>query len=79
MVKRGCETNQLKTPKLMNPDLDDELFEVIDWINKRHNNPAIYAIGISMGASILIGLLGKHGEKSGIKAGVAWACPFDYI
>jgi len=63
----------------MNPDLDDELFEVIDWINERHNNPAIYAIGISMGASILAGLLGKHGKKSGIKAGVAWACPFDYI
>jgi len=55
----------------MNPDLDAEIFEVINWINKHHNYPQIYGIGVSMGAGILAAFLGRNGKKCGIKAAVA--------
>lgn len=71
------EGNSLTTPAIIRPNLTLDYEAAIKMINKKFNNPSLYAMGISMGANRLTKYVGLSKENCPFKAIVAMATPFD--
>jgi predicted alpha/beta-fold hydrolase len=52
MVRRGIETNYLKTVLFFKGDLSPDFEAIIQFLDKKFENPEYYAVGVSMGANL---------------------------
>ena len=77
LVRRGMEGNSLTTPAMMRPDLTIDYEAAVKWINKKYNNPSLYAMGLSMGANRLTKYAGLSGKKCLFKAIAVLAVAYD--
>ncbi|KAF8321400.1 Alpha/Beta hydrolase protein, partial [Cantharellus anzutake] len=75
---RGCECGNvpLRTPQ-MSAGSPDDLCSSLLYIASIYPNAPIYAVGFSLGATVLAKYLGQEGERSRIRAGIVIACPWD--
>jgi len=64
MVRVGMESSICTEPRLYGVDLEDDVTACIEYINKRFDNPALYAFGESMGAAALCKLSSSLGKKN---------------
>jgi len=68
IVRRGIETNTLKTTLFFKYNLIDDYEVVMKYLDSRFDNPNYYSIGISMGANLLCRTTQLNGKRSRIKA-----------
>jgi hypothetical protein len=68
MVRRGMETNHLKTPTMYTGQIHDDILATVDFLNKHFDNPNLYGIGSSMGSGLLLRATGEAGKNWPFKA-----------
>ena len=68
IVRRGIETNTLKTPLFFKGDLSADYDAIMDFLDKKFDKPDYYAAGISMGANLLCRYVEIQGENCRFKA-----------
>ena len=67
MVRRGVDTNFLKTVDLLNGFIYDDVVATVDFLNKHFDNPNLYYIGWSERANYMLRATILASEK----------CPFN--
>ncbi|AWL10610.1 Putative esterase [Saliniradius amylolyticus] len=73
---RGCGRQLNRTARAYHSgDTQDALF-LLDWLRKRFPSRPLAAMGFSLGANMLLKLLGENPNSSGIRAAVAISPPF---
>lgn len=76
---RGCSGEDNLLPRAYHSgDTQDALF-FLDWLQQQFPDTAKVAIGFSLGANMLLKLLGEHPQQSYLLAGVAISTPFKLI
>jgi len=75
---RGCGNVPLRTPQLSAGSADDLRCALL-FIRKLYPDAPCFAVGFSLGATVLTKYLGEEREASGIQAGCVVACPWDLL
>lgn len=78
MNYRAVEHLEITSPHLGCADTWKDLPEVLDVIEESCPKQPIFAMGFSMGGTILTKYLGEQGEHCRIRAAVAVSCPLAY-
>eukprot|EP00435_Cladocopium_sp_Y103_P039367 s1037_g10.t1 len=78
MNYRAVEHLEITSPHLGCADTWKDLPEVLDVIEETCPKQPIFAMGFSMGGTILTKYLGEQGENCRIRAAVAVSCPLAY-
>ncbi len=74
---RGCAKGKISTPQLFCGAWTEDMRHFTKMIHEAYPNRPIYAMGFSLGASILANYLGQEGDNSLIKAAAVLADPWD--
>ncbi|KAG8882236.1 hypothetical protein FRB98_003862 [Tulasnella sp. 332] len=75
---RGCNGTRLTSPRLYHPRMTDDLRSIILYLRSFLPAVPLYALGFSMGASLLSCYLAETGESSSISAAFCISNVFDY-
>ncbi|KAG8987391.1 hypothetical protein FRB94_004761 [Tulasnella sp. JGI-2019a] len=75
---RGCNGSRLTSPRLYHPRMTDDLRSIILYLRSLLPAAPLYALGFSMGASLLSCYLAETGESSAISAAFCVSNVFDY-
>ncbi|ODV82621.1 hypothetical protein CANARDRAFT_30722 [[Candida] arabinofermentans NRRL YB-2248] len=76
---RGCGQTRLSTPQLFNGYWTDDFRFALKHLHQLFPNRPIYAVGFSLGGSILANYLGQYGDDSLLKLGCVIANPWDLV
>ncbi|KAG8844447.1 hypothetical protein FRB96_003035 [Tulasnella sp. 330] len=76
---RGCNGTRLTSPRLYHPRMTDDLRSIILYLRSFLPDAPLYALGFSMGASLLSCYLAETGESSSISAAFCVSNVFDYM
>lgn len=77
LIYRGLDGNELKTPLSFCATYTEDLEHVVNVHHRRYPKSDLYAIGASLGSTILGRYLCQEKDKSKMKAGVLFCCSFD--
>jgi len=77
IVRRGLETNNLKTPLFFEGNIGYDQDTVMQFLDKKFNNPDFYATGVSMGSNLQCRMVQRKKNNCRIKAQVCISTPFD--
>lgn len=71
---RGCGGSALRTPRMFHAGRTEDMECVVAHVRRQVGPQAkIFAVGVSLGAGILVTYLARHGHDTGLHA--AGACP----
>ncbi|KAF8321806.1 AB-hydrolase YheT [Clavulina sp. PMI_390] len=76
---RGCDGLPLTSPRLYYGGETDDTRSVLLWLTHSWPEAPLYAVGFSMGASVLSLYLGQQGEDTPLKAVVALSSPWNWV
>jgi hypothetical protein len=74
---RGCGTKPNRKARSYHSGETQDNLEVLHSIHTRYADAKIFCVGYSLGANMLLKLLGEQGEKSFITAAVAVSAPME--
>ena len=77
-IPRGCGGLALKTKQMTNGYSTEELRMVISHVASLPFTQSVYAVGFSIGGSVLLKLMGEDGTNCLLKGAVAISPTFDY-
>ena len=72
---RGCATKENLLPRSYHSGESGDAKEFIDYIHSSYPNSKLYAVGYSLGANMLLKLLGEQKEDSILSKAVAISAP----
>ncbi|MCW9708693.1 YheT family hydrolase [Fodinibius salsisoli] len=74
---RSCGSKMNNKPRFYHSGATDDYITVFRWIQERHPNQRIGAVGFSLGANALIKSLAEKGSRHPAEAAVAVSTPYD--
>lgn len=74
---RGCSGELNRTPRMYHAGLTSDIQFVIEYLRVNFPSVKIGAVGASLGANMMLKLLGEQGESCQLRAAVAISPPFD--
>ncbi|MCJ1418235.1 hypothetical protein MMC32_004582 [Xylographa parallela] len=74
---RGCAGSALATGVLYNARATWDVRQVVGWCRARWPRRALFGLGFSLGANILVNYLGEEGERCVLKAAVVCSNPWN--
>ena len=77
--QRGCGDSEMTSPRAYCAASSDDCSHVVSYIHKQHPKSILLAIGVSLGANILVKYLGEAEKESPLKAAVSLAGPLDTL
>mmetsp|Transcript_11434 Transcript_11434/g.39768 ORF Transcript_11434/g.39768 Transcript_11434/m.39768 type:complete len:485 (-) Transcript_11434:105-1559(-) len=76
MNSRGCGGGPITTPQFYSASYTGDLKAVTAELRRRHPSAPIFAVGWSLGASILVNYLGEAGDDTPVNAACAMCAPW---